>query len=79
MLRQTFKPIQYRDGVCRMIDQRLLPTDEIWRDYFDYQGVAEAIRTMVVRGAPAIGIAAAFGAWFRITSYNVCYTKLLRP
>jgi len=64
MLRQTFKPIQYSDGVCRMIDQRLLPTDEIWRDYFDYQGVAEAIRTMVVRGAPAIGIAAAFGAWF---------------
>lgn len=60
----TFKPIEYRDGVCRMIDQRLLPTEEIWRDYFDYQGVAEAIRTMVVRGAPAIGVAAAFGAWF---------------
>ncbi|MDX9708014.1 MAG: S-methyl-5-thioribose-1-phosphate isomerase, partial [Trichloromonas sp.] len=60
----AIKPIEYRDGVCRMIDQRLLPTEEVWRDYFDYQGVAEAIRTMVVRGAPAIGVAAAFGAWF---------------
>ena len=60
----AIKPIEYRDGVCRMIDQRLLPTEEVWRDYFDYQGIAEAIRTMVVRGAPAIGVAAAFGAWF---------------
>ncbi|MEJ2201649.1 MAG: S-methyl-5-thioribose-1-phosphate isomerase [Desulfuromonadaceae bacterium] len=60
----AFKPIEYKDGVCRMIDQRRLPTEEIWIDYFDYQGVADAIRTMVVRGAPAIGVAAAFGAYF---------------
>jgi methylthioribose-1-phosphate isomerase len=46
-----------------MIDQRRLPTEEIWIDYIDYPGVAEAIRTMVVRGAPAIGVAAAFGAY----------------
>jgi methylthioribose-1-phosphate isomerase len=58
-----FKPIEYRDGVCRMIDQRRLPTEEIWIDYIDYPGVADAIRTMVVRGAPAIGVAAAFGAY----------------
>jgi methylthioribose-1-phosphate isomerase len=60
----SIKPIEYRDGVCRMIDQRRLPTEEIWLDYRDYREVAEAIRTMVVRGAPAIGIAAAFGAAF---------------
>ncbi len=60
----SIKPIQYRDGICRMIDQRLLPTEEVWLDYTDYQGIAEAIRTMVVRGAPAIGVAAAFGAYF---------------
>ncbi|WP_432822862.1 S-methyl-5-thioribose-1-phosphate isomerase [Trichloromonas sp.] len=59
----TFKPIEYKDGVCRMIDQRLLPTEEIWIDTIDYHGVADAIRTMVVRGAPAIGVAAAFGAY----------------
>jgi len=58
------KPILYYDGVCRMLDQRKLPTEEIWLDYTDYREVAEAIRSMVVRGAPAIGIAAAFGAWF---------------
>jgi len=60
----SIKPIEYRDGICRMIDQRLLPTQEVWLEYTDYQGVAEAIQTMVVRGAPAIGVAAAFGAAF---------------
>src|SRR5579863_10229722 len=45
-----------------MIDQRLLPNREVIRTYRDYRGVAEAIRTMVIRGAPAIGVAAAMGA-----------------
>jgi methylthioribose-1-phosphate isomerase len=44
-----------------MLDQRLLPTREIWRRYRGDADVAEAIREMVVRGAPAIGCAAAFG------------------
>lgn len=44
-----------------MIDQRRLPTEEVWLTYQDAEGVAEAIVTMVVRGAPAIGIAAAYG------------------
>jgi methylthioribose-1-phosphate isomerase len=44
-----------------MIDQRLLPRREVIRTYRDYQGVARAIRTMVIRGAPAIGVAAAMG------------------
>ncbi len=58
------RPYRYQDGVLHLLDQRRLPTEEVWLEYRDYQGVAEAIRTMVVRGAPAIGIAAAFGAWF---------------
>lgn len=45
----------------RMIDQRLLPGRFEIVSLEDYKGVAEAIRTMVVRGAPAIGAAAAFG------------------
>ncbi len=44
-----------------MIDQRLLPAREVIRTYRDYTGVAQAIRTMVIRGAPAIGVAAAMG------------------
>ncbi|MDY0189853.1 MAG: S-methyl-5-thioribose-1-phosphate isomerase [Desulfuromonas sp.] len=60
----AIKPIKYSAGVLSMIDQRLLPGQEIWLDYTDYQGIAEAIQTMVVRGAPAIGVAAAFGAAF---------------
>lgn len=45
----------------KMIDQRLLPSDFKINTYRTYQDVAEAIRTMVVRGAPAIGAAAAYG------------------
>jgi len=58
------RPIIYSDGVLRLIDQRLLPTEETWLEYTDYQEVAEAIRSMVVRGAPAIGVTAAYGAYF---------------
>ncbi|MFO7767163.1 MAG: S-methyl-5-thioribose-1-phosphate isomerase [Pelovirga sp.] len=58
------RPIRFIAGKCQMLDQRLLPGEEVWIDYDSYEGVAEAIRSMVVRGAPAIGIAAAIGAWF---------------
>ncbi|MBI3795466.1 MAG: S-methyl-5-thioribose-1-phosphate isomerase [Deltaproteobacteria bacterium] len=44
-----------------MLDQRLLPTQEVYRTYRDYRGVARAIKDMVIRGAPAIGVAAALG------------------
>ena len=44
-----------------MLDQRLLPHREIYRSYRNYNQVAEAIRSMVIRGAPAIGVAAAMG------------------
>ena len=44
-----------------LVDQLKLPHHEIWLHYRDSDGVAEAIRKMIVRGAPAIGIAAAYG------------------
>ncbi len=47
--------------VMKMIDQRILPQEFKIQNYENYQDVAEAIRTMVVRGAPAIGVAAAYG------------------
>lgn len=60
----VIRPIRFVAGKCQMLDQRLLPGEEVWLDYDSYEDVAEAIRSMVVRGAPAIGIAAAIGAWF---------------
>src|SRR3989339_580387 len=56
-----FKTIEWKNNSVVMIDQRLLPTEEVYRTYTDFLDVAEAIREMVVRGAPAIGVAAAMG------------------
>jgi hypothetical protein len=44
-----------------MLDQRVLPTQEEWLELKTYQDVVDAIKTMAVRGAPAIGVAAAYG------------------
>ena len=54
-------PLYRESGSLFMLDQRLLPSCEVWLEYHDAAGVAEGIRDMVVRGAPAIGIAAAYG------------------
>jgi methylthioribose-1-phosphate isomerase len=59
--RTTFKTIEWTDDGVRMIDQTRLPGQEVYRNYTDYVDVAEAIRSMVIRGAPAIGVAAAMG------------------
>src|SRR5690348_5139412 len=45
----------------RMLDQTRLPAEERWVEASTYQEVADAIRSMVVRGAPLIGVVAAFG------------------
>jgi methylthioribose-1-phosphate isomerase len=63
------KTIEWRADTVRMIDQRLLPTREVVRTYRDYRGVAEAIRSMVIRGAPAIGVAAAMGVALGMKGY----------
>ena len=57
----SFFTIKWQDGAVVMIDQRELPTREVYRAYKDYRGVARAITDMVIRGAPAIGVAAAMG------------------
>lgn len=51
----------YDTNQLQLIDQRLLPGEFRINNYDNYQSVAEAIRQMVVRGAPAIGVSAAFG------------------
>src|SRR5215831_7016634 len=55
------RTIEWRAGRVVMIDQRLLPTREVYRVFQDHRDVAQAIREMVIRGAPAIGVAAAMG------------------
>ncbi len=53
--------VEWKGKSVVMIDQRLLPQKEVYRRYTTWRGVADAIRNMVVRGAPAIGVAAAMG------------------
>jgi methylthioribose-1-phosphate isomerase len=53
--------LRWTDAGVEMIDQTLLPRQEIFVLCRDYQEVAHAIRTMIIRGAPAIGVAAAMG------------------
>ncbi|MGB2643239.1 MAG: S-methyl-5-thioribose-1-phosphate isomerase [Candidatus Acidiferrum sp.] len=55
------QPIEWTDQGVRMLDQRRLPAEEVSYTYTTYQDVAKAIRDMVIRGAPAIGVAAAMG------------------
>ncbi|MGH7794747.1 MAG: S-methyl-5-thioribose-1-phosphate isomerase [Candidatus Binatia bacterium] len=55
------KTIEWKNDRVIMLDQRLLPHREVYRVCRDYNQVAEAIRAMVIRGAPAIGVAAAMG------------------
>jgi methylthioribose-1-phosphate isomerase len=55
------KTLEWTDEGVVMIDQRVLPVEEIYPVFRTYREVAEAIKAMVVRGAPAIGVAAAMG------------------
>lgn len=54
-------PVEWTDEGVRMLDQRLLPTEETWLMLKTFNDVADGIRDMVVRGAPAIGVSCAYG------------------
>src|SRR5664279_2058533 len=55
------KTLEWTDAGVRFIDQTKLPLEETYVTCENYEDVADAIRTMIVRGAPAIGVAAAMG------------------
>lgn len=57
----TVEAIRFDNNTLQLLDQRILPHDVSYIEYCDGFKVADAIQTMVVRGAPAIGIAAAYG------------------
>ena len=57
----SFKTIEWKDNKVIMIDQTKLPNEEVYLKCQTYEDVADAIKRMVIRGAPAIGVAAAMG------------------
>ncbi|KNZ40265.1 S-methyl-5-thioribose-1-phosphate isomerase [Acetobacterium bakii] len=63
------KPVYYEDGLLKLIDQTKLPTEFIVYSYSDYREIARAIVDMIVRGAPAIGVTAAYGVYFGAREY----------
>jgi len=65
---EIFRPLYREGGVLRLLDQRRLPGEEVWLELTRAPEIAVAIRDMAVRGAPAIGVAAAYGAAFALRS-----------
>ena len=72
------KPIEWTSQGVIMIDQRRLPGEVVHHIYTDYREVAAAIKDMVVRGAPAIGVAAAMGVALGVERASVATTDELR-
>src|SRR6516165_6421688 len=72
------QPIEWTDKGVVMLDQRRLPAEEISYTYTDYRDVAKAIREMVIRGAPAIGVAAAMGIALGVQKSNAASVDVLR-
>ncbi|MEA4987477.1 MAG: S-methyl-5-thioribose-1-phosphate isomerase, partial [Anaerovorax sp.] len=63
---QEFSPIKFQDGVLLILDQTKLPTTTEYLEMHTKEDVWHAIHKLRVRGAPAIGIAAAYGIYISI-------------
>ena len=59
--RTLLKTIEWKDNAVVMVDQTKLPNELVFVKYTDYNDVAAAIKNLIIRGAPAIGVAGAFG------------------
>ncbi|MGH9741816.1 MAG: S-methyl-5-thioribose-1-phosphate isomerase [Candidatus Acidiferrum sp.] len=73
------QPIEWTDRGVVMLDQRHLPAQEVSYTYTDYREVAKAIRDMVIRGAPAIGVASAMGIALGVLHSSANSLEALRP
>ncbi|MDF0672772.1 MAG: S-methyl-5-thioribose-1-phosphate isomerase [Nitrospira sp.] len=71
--------VEWKDGAVRLLDQRRLPEVVEFLDCRDYQTVAEAIRTLKVRGAPAIGVTAAMGVALGAQAINATEYSSFAP
>ena len=70
------RTIEWTEMGVVILDQKRLPDEEIYHTYTDYEGVAEAIRSMIIRGAPAIGVAAAMGLALGVKNATTISTSL---
>ncbi len=68
MNKTPYYTIKWKNNRVSLIDQRYLPSKEIYRNYKKYSDVVKAIKTMEIRGAPAIGVAAAMGIALGVSS-----------
>src|ERR1700680_554439 len=73
------QPIQWTERGVVMLDQRRLPSEEVSHTYTDYREVARAIREMEIRGAPAIGVAAAMGVAIGVLNSSAKSLNELQP
>jgi len=60
-IHSSLRTVEWKDNKVMMIDQTKLPNELVILEFDDYEQIANAIRTLVVRGAPAIGVSGAFG------------------
>jgi methylthioribose-1-phosphate isomerase len=61
IIHSSLRTVEWKDNMVVMIDQTKLPNELVYVKYADYKDVADAIRNLTVRGAPAIGVSGAFG------------------
>ena len=75
----SLKTVEWKNDKVVMIDQTKLPNELVYVEYSDYHDVANAIKTLIVRGAPAIGVSGAFGlqGWVKIRPYSMNADALL--
>ena len=71
----TLRPIIWAENHLKLLDQRRLPLEEIWVECRCAEDVAQAIHNMTVRGAPAIGIAAAYGLVLAAQKSSTSYAQ----
>ncbi len=66
----SLRTVEWKENKVIMIDQTKLPNKLIFVEYDDFNQIADAIRTLVVRGAPAIGVSGAFGLALAVLQSN---------
>ncbi|MCH7561858.1 MAG: S-methyl-5-thioribose-1-phosphate isomerase, partial [Thaumarchaeota archaeon] len=66
----SLRTVEWKNNKVVMIDQTKLPNQLVFVEFDDFNQVADAIRTLVVRGAPAIGVSGAFGLALAVLQSN---------
>lgn len=69
------KPLEFCNGVLKLVDQTKLPLENKIVELSTYEEIADAIKTMIVRGAPAIGVTAVYGIVVAANSIDTCSTE----